>query len=76
MDHPAVAARKQLTELGILEDSGERRPDYTGVMQVVWRLSPLGLLVTDYQKRLGLTLEQALAEVSASGGNAVHDTLM
>jgi len=64
MDHPAVAARKQLTELGILEDSGERRRDSAGVMQVVWRISPLGLLVGDYQERFCLTLEQALAMVA------------
>lgn len=61
MDHPVLAARKQLTELGLVEDSGKRRPDSAGVMQVVWRISPLGLLVTDYQERFGLTLEQALA---------------
>jgi hypothetical protein len=60
MDNPVVA-RKQLTELGILEDSGERRRDSAGMMQVVWRISPLGLIVADYQERCGLTIEQALA---------------
>ena len=64
MDHPVVAARKQLTELGLVEDSGKRRRDNAGVMQVVWRISPLGLLVDDYQERFGLTLEQALAMVA------------
>ncbi len=71
MEHIAIVARQQLTELGILEDSGERRADKDGVMQVVWRLSPLGLLVADY-KRLGLSEEQALAKAKATGGSVRH----
>ena len=47
-----------------MEDSGERRPDNNGVMQVVWRLSPRGRLVGDYQERFGLTFEQAVALVA------------
>ncbi len=72
MDSPVIAARKELTELGILEDSGERKPGKNGEMQVVWRLSTLGLLVVDYQKHLGLTQEQALAKARASGGSVRH----
>ncbi len=71
MEHLAIVARKQLTKLGILEDSDERRADKDGVMQVVWRLSPLGLLVADY-KRLGLSVEQALAKAKATGGSVCH----
>ncbi len=29
-------AREELVRLGLVEDSGERRPDRAGVMQVVW----------------------------------------
>ena len=72
MDSPAIVARKELTELGILEDSGERRPGKNGGMQVMWRLSALGLLVGDYQKHRGLTQEQALAKARASGGSVRH----
>jgi hypothetical protein len=47
--------------MGILEDSGLRQRDSSSwEMQVVWRLSPLGHLVAEYQA-LGLTVEQALA---------------
>ena len=60
----ALSARKELTRLGILEDSGERRPNPDGVMEVVWRLSPLGHLVGEYQERFGMTFEQALARVT------------
>jgi len=60
MDTLVVAAVKSLVELGLLEDSGLRRPNKAGVMQVVWRLSPLGELVSNYQKQFGLTWEQAL----------------
>ena len=63
MDSPVIAARKELVELGLVEDSGRRQPDKAGVMQVVWQLSPLGKLVGDYQKRFGLTLEEALKVV-------------
>lgn len=74
MDHldRAILARQELVELGLVEDSGQRRPDKTGVMQVVWRLSPLGGMVAHYQKHQGITLEQALAKVNASGGNALN----
>ena len=41
-------------------------------MQVVWQLSTLGLLVADYQKRPGLTREQALAKARATLGNGVQ----
>ena len=53
-----------LVELGILEDSGERRPDENGTMQVVWQLSALGLLFADYRDR-GLTFEEALTKAKA-----------
>ena len=47
-------------------------PHGNGEMQVVWQLSTLGLLVADYQKRLGLTREQALAKARATLGNGVQ----
>ncbi len=72
MDSLAIAARQVLTELGILEDSGERALDKNGVRHVKWQLSPLGRMVVDYQERLGLTVEQALAKINASGANGVH----
>ena len=61
MDHPLITARKELTALGLVEDSGERRPDPHGQMQIVWRLSPRGLLIGDYQERFGLSFAQAVA---------------
>ena len=61
---PAIRALKELVKDGIVENSGERRPDKTGAMRVVWRLSPLGRIVAEYE-RLGLTPEQALAKAKA-----------
>ena len=49
----------------MLEDSGERRPDKNGVMQVVWQLSALGGFVMEYEDRCGITFEQALSEIKA-----------
>ena len=72
MDSLAIAARKELTKLGILEDSGQRALDKNGVGHVKWQLSPLGRMVRDYQERLGLTVKQALAKINASGANGVH----
>jgi hypothetical protein len=63
MDTLAVAARKQLVELGLLEDSGQRRRSPTGEMQVVWRLSARGLLVDEYRTRFRLSWEDALKAV-------------
>lgn len=37
-----VRAREELVAEGLIEDSGERRPDKDGKMQIVWRLSALG----------------------------------
>lgn len=46
-----IRAREDLVRLGILEDSGERRPDRAGVMRVVWQLSPRGQMAADDLKR-------------------------
>lgn len=54
-----IAARKELVELGVLEDSGERRADQAGVMQVVWRVSTLGKLVGDYRSGSDSPLKRA-----------------
>lgn len=67
----AISAREELTRLGILEDSGQRRPDPAGVMQVVWQLSPLGHMVGECKERLGLTFEQALAMVTGDATGEV-----
>jgi hypothetical protein len=55
-----IAARQYWTELGYLEDSGERRPDRTGKTQPGYRVSILGHLAHVYRNR-GFTLEQAMA---------------
>ena len=65
-----LAARKELTRLGILEDSGERRPNRDGVMAVVWKMTPLGRLVGNYE-RLGMTFRQALAKARSSDPQSV-----
>lgn len=56
-----VKARQELTRLGLVEDSGERKRDPDGNLAIVWKPSPLGELVSAYQ-RLGLTFEQAWAK--------------
>jgi hypothetical protein len=40
MNRCAIAARKELVELGLVQDSGKRRPDNKGVLHVVWRAQP------------------------------------
>ena len=45
MESPVIVALKRLTELGLVEESGERRPGKNGAMQVVWQLSTFGQLV-------------------------------
>ena len=62
-----VKARQELTEMGILEDTGERRLDRDGNLAVVWDLSPLGWLVHGYEKR-GLTREEALVQARIALG--------
>jgi hypothetical protein len=67
-----IRARQELLKLGLVEDSGKRRPDRTGVLQVVWQLSPLGVTVAEYQRQ-GLTLEQALSRATrVVAGEAKH----
>jgi hypothetical protein len=63
-----IAARRYLTELGYLEDSGKRRPDRAGQLQPVYRISALGRIADEYHER-GHTLEEAmdLARASANG---------
>jgi hypothetical protein len=39
-------ARKELVQLGLLEDSGQRRPNSSGQLEVVWQLTPLGRVVS------------------------------
>ena len=64
----AVRARQELTRLGLIEDSGERRRDPAdGNLAVVWKLSPLGELVGDY-KRLGMTWEEAWTRAKTAIG--------
>jgi len=61
-EHPAILERKRLTELGLIEDSGNRRLNpTTGQMDVLWRVSRLGKTVFELQERLAITLETALA---------------
>ena len=56
---PIIAVRQELTALGYLEDSGERRLDRCGVTQPVWRVSTLGH-IADVYLRQGFTLEEAM----------------
>ena len=60
-----IKARQELVELGLLEDSGERRRGADGILRIVWRLAPLAELVEDY-RRSGLTLDQAVAKATAA----------
>ena len=60
-----VRARQELTRLGIVEDSGKRKRDPDGNLTVVWKLSPLGELVGEYQ-RLGMTFEEAWAKTKTA----------
>ncbi len=61
-----IKARQELVELGLLEDSGERRRGADETLAIVWRFAPLAeLLVEDY-RRSGLTLDQALAKATAA----------
>lgn len=48
-ENEIIEARKQLTAEGLIEDSGERRPDKDGNMQIVWRLSEKGRLLAKQQ---------------------------
>jgi len=64
-------AVRELTRLGILEP-GQRRRESDGVLEAVWRISPLGLLVYEYQERLGISFMEALMRVNAMGGNRTH----
>jgi hypothetical protein len=68
----AMRAHKDLVRLGILEDSGERRRNPDGVMEVVWQLSPLGRLVGEYGERLNIGVYEALAKVNALGGKGIN----
>lgn len=73
MDGEVIRARQELVKLGILEDSGIRRPDRAGVMQVVWQLSPRGHMVAEYQ-RAGLTVEEALKQVAGTDWAGTPET--
>jgi len=55
-----IAARQHLTQLGYVEGSGDRRPDSTGTLQPVWRISALGH-VADHYRHQGFSLEAAMA---------------
>jgi hypothetical protein len=58
-------AREELIRLGVLEDSGERRPYPVGEMETVWRLSLLGHRVAEWCNR-GLSFDEALETALAS----------
>lgn len=45
-----IQARQDLLDQGLIEDSGERRPNDKGELEIVWRLSPLGLEVSQLLK--------------------------
>jgi hypothetical protein len=60
-----VAARQYLTDLGYLEDSGERRADPAGELQPVYQISALGFIANKYVDR-GFTLEEAMRFARAS----------
>ena len=60
-----VQARQELVEMGLVEDSGERRPNPDGSLGIVWRTTALSGLVKDYRQR-GLTFEQAVAKAQAA----------
>jgi hypothetical protein len=51
--------------LGYIEDSGERRPNRTGKMRPVYRISALGHIAHEYEQR-GYTLEEAIALATAA----------
>ena len=54
-----IEARERLVELGLVEDSGERRPGRDGKLAIVWRRTKLALLVDDY-RRAGFSFEEAI----------------
>ena len=72
MDNWVIRARKELTALGIVEDSGKRRRARNGELQIVWRISRLGYLVEDLRRIHGLTFEQAV-EVARRGLVPSHE---
>ena len=59
-----IRARRRLTRLGLVEDSGERRRSSAGGLQIVWRLTPLGEAVAQFQD-LGLAFDEAVAKARA-----------
>ena len=67
--HEVIAAIEKLVELGLVEDSGQRKRSPSGTLDVVWRLTALGHLVGDYQ-RCGLTFAYAVTEARAGVGRA------
>ena len=66
MDSPVIVARKELTELGILEDSGERRPGKNdGLMALARQLDSRSA------EAFGTQLAEAVREFR--GGTAPQD---
>ncbi len=60
-----VSAREALVELGLVEDSGERRRNPDGTLGIVWTRTPLAALVDDYEQS-GLTFEEAIAKANGA----------
>ena len=67
--HEVITALENLVELGLVEDSGQRKRSPGGTLDVVWRLTALGHFVADCQ-RCGLTFDAAVTEARAGVGRA------
>jgi hypothetical protein len=63
----------ELSDFGVVEDTGQRRTSPTGESQICWRVSALGQRVFDYMK-WGFTFEQALSKANGEqSGSVVPD---
>lgn len=60
-----AATLEDLASMGYIEDTGERRPDQEGRMEIVYRISVLGH-AADHYLRQGLSFEAAIAKAKES----------
>ncbi len=51
---------QEMADANLLEDTGERRPNRDGVLEIVWRRTRFAELVEEYET-MGLTNEEACA---------------
>ena len=64
-EEEVAATMDHLEKLGYIEDSGTRRPDQRGRMQIVYRISVLGH-VADHYLRQGLSFEAAMEKAKTT----------